>query len=333
MQTWQRSMFITFSTVTAAGVAFAAAGSASLAQAQQKFPAKPIRLLVGLVPGGTLDTLARITGQKMSDNWGQPVVIENRPGASTVISASIVAKSAPDGYTLLVILGSFPAAAATMTNLPYDALKDFTGVAQFGYGTGVLVVAPTLGVKSTSELIALARDKPGQILAATIGAGSANHLGMERIRHAAGIKIGFVAFKGASDSMIHVVGGRIHFTVASLLVSAPFIRDGRVLPLAVTLPQRAPQLPDVPTLAETLPDFKRPDTSYGLLAPAGTPRAIVNQINKEIARILELPDVRERLQAVGFHLEPATPEELDKILRRQIESLSKVARDAGLIAK
>lgn len=326
-------MFTTFTTVTAASIALAAAGAANLAQAQQKFPAKPIRLIVGLVPGGTLDALARITGQKMSEHWGQPVVIENRPGASTVISASLVAKAAPDGYTLLVILGSFPAAAATMTNLPYDALKDFTGVAQFGYGTGVLTVAPTLGVKSTSELIALARDKPGQVLAATIGAGSANHLGMERLRHAAGIKIGFVAFRGGSDAVIQVVGGRVHFTVQSLLTSLSFIKDGKVVPLAVNLPQRAPQLPDVPTLAEALPDFKRPEVSYGLLAPAGTPRAIVTQINKEVARILGLPDVRERLQAVGFHLEPATPEEFDKILRRQIESLTQVARDAGLIAK
>jgi tripartite-type tricarboxylate transporter receptor subunit TctC len=218
-------------------------------------------------------------------------------------------------------------------NLPYDPLKDFAGVAQFGYGTGVLVVAPSLGVKSTNELIALARDKPGQVLAATIGGGSANHLSMERIRLAAGIKVGFVAFKGGPDAVIQVVGGRVHFTVQSLLSSFSFIKDGKVLPLAVTLPQRAPQLPEVPTLAETLPDFKRSDSSYGLLAPAATPRPIVNQINKEIARIVELPDVRERLQAVGFHLEPATPQEYDKILRRQIEALSKVARDAGLIAK
>ena len=153
-----------------AGVAITA--TPSFAQPQPKFPTKPIRLVVGLSPGGTLDTLARITGQKMSENWGQPVVVENRPGGSTVISASLVAKSAPDGYTLLVILGSFPAAAATMPKLPYDPLKDFAGVAQFGYGTGVLVVSPALGVKSTKELIALAREKPGQIIGATIGAGS-----------------------------------------------------------------------------------------------------------------------------------------------------------------
>ena len=317
-------------TAIAAGVALAAAGSA---QAQQNFPTKPIRLVVGLAPGGTLDTLARITGQKMSENWGQPVVVENRAGASTVISANIVAKAPPDGYTLLVILGSFPAAAATIPKLPYDPVRDFAGVAQYGYGTGVLVVAPALGVRSTKDLLALAHEKPGQLIAGTIGAGSANHLGMERIRLAAGIKLGFVAFKGGPDAVIQVVGGRVHFTVQSLLSSYSFIKDGRVLALAVTLPQRAPQLPDVPTLAETLPDFKRNETSYGLLAPAGTPRSVVNRINKEVARVLELPDVKERLDLVGFYIEPAAPEEYDKILRRQIELLSKVAKDAGLLTK
>ena len=183
------------------------------------------------------------------------------------------------------------------------------------------------------ELIELAREKPGQILASTIGAGSANHLGMERIRLEAGIKLNFVAFKSGPDAVIQVVGGRVHFTVQSLLSSYSFIKDGKVRALAVTLPQRAPQLPDVPTLAETLPDFKRNETSYGLLAPAGTPRPLLNQISNEVARILALPDVKERLQTVGFFIEPATPEEFDKILRYQIESLSKVARDAGLRPK
>ena len=328
MRTTQRAIV---ETVIAAGVALVAA--AHPAHAQQKFPTKPIRLVVGLAPGGTLDTLARITGQEMAESWGQTVVVENRAGGSTVISASVVAKAVPDGHTLLVILGSFPAAAATMPDLPYNPLKDFAGVTQFGYGTGVLVVAPALGVKSVKELIALARDKPGQILAGTIGAGSANHLGMERFRLEAGIKLGFVAFKGGPDTVIQVVGGRVHFTIQSLLSSSSFIRDGRVLALAVTLPQRAPQLPEVPTLAETLPEFKRMETSYGLLAPAGTPRSTLNQISKEVARILDLPDVRERLQAVGFYIESATPEEFDRILRRQIESLSKVARDAGLRVK
>ena len=328
MRTLQRVMF---ATVIMAGVAITV--TPGFAQPQQKFPTKPIRLVVGLAPGGTLDTLARITGQKMTENWGQPVVVENRPGGSTIISASIVAKAPPDGYTLLVILGSFPAAAATMPNLPYDPLKDFAGVTQFGYGTGVLVVAPALGVKTMKELIALAKDKPGQILAATIGAGSANHLGMERIRLAAGIKLGYVAFRSGPDAVIQVVGGHVHFTLQSLISTFPFIKDGKVLALGVSLPQRAPQLPEVPTLAETLPDFKRNDASFGLLAPAGTPRPILNQISKEVARILDLPDVKERLQSVGFFLEPTTPEEYDKSLRRQIESLSKVARDAGLLAK
>ena len=327
MRTMHRMMT---GTAAVAGVVFATAGPG---QAQQNFPTKPLRLVVGLSPGGTLDTLARITGQKMSENWGQAVVVENRAGASTVISANMVAKAPPDGYTLLVILGSFPAAAATMPKLPYDAIMDFAGVAQFGYGTGVLLVSPALGVKSTKELIALAREKPGQVIGSTIGAGSANHLGMERIRLAAGIKLGFVAFKSGPDAVIQLAGGRVHFTVQSLLSSFAFIRDGRVLPLAVSLPQRAPQLPDVPTLAETLPEFKRNETSYGLLAPAGTPRPILNRINKEVARILDLPDVKERLQLVGFYIEPTTPEEYDRILRYQIESLSKVARDAGLLAK
>ena len=311
----------------------AVAAAPSPAQAQQKFPTKPIRLVVGLSAGGQADTVARIIGQKMTVNWGQPVVVENRAGAGGILAASTVAKAAPDGYTILYVTGGFAVSAALQANLPYDPLKDFAGVTQIGFVTQVLVVTPALGVKSVKELIALAQAKPGQILFSSSGAGTGNHLTVERIRLAAGIKLVHVAFKGGSEAVIEVVAGRVHFCIQSLASPLPFIKDGKLLALAVTTPQRSPVLPDVPALAETLPDFKRPETSSGLLAPAGTPRPVLNQISKEVARILDLPDVKERLQAIGFVPAPTTPEEYDKILRAQIETFSKLVRDAGLRSK
>ena len=229
--------------------------------------------------------------------------------------------------------GSIAISAALQPNLPYDPLKDFAGVTQIGYGTQVLVVAPALGVKSVKELVTLAKAQPGKIIFGSQPVGSGGHLSGARFNLAAGIKVVTVAFKGGPEATIEVLAGRSHYTIVSLVVALLFIKDGKLLALAVVNPQRSPLLPDVPALAETLPDFKRSETSNGLLAPAGTPRPILNQISKEVARILDLPDINERLQAVGFVPAPSTPEEYDNIVRAQIETLSKVTRDAGLRPK
>jgi tripartite-type tricarboxylate transporter receptor subunit TctC len=300
-----------------------------LAQTQQKFPTKAIRLVVPSAAGAPTDTLARMIGAKLSESWAQPVVVDSRPGAGGALAANIVAKAAPDGHTLLLVNG-FAITAALQPNLPYDPLKDFAGVSQLAFGTSVLVVAPALGIKSLKELIALAKAQPGKIIYSSQPAGSGGHLSGARIIRAAGIKVISVAFKGSPDATIEVLAGRAHYSYVALQTALPFIKDGKLLALAVST--RLPILPDVPPVADTLPEFKRSETSAGLLAPAGTPRAILHQIGKEVGRILALPQIRERLQATGFVTATSTPEEYDKILREQIEINSSAARDAGLKA-
>jgi len=320
-----QSIVIAF--VIVAGTAVLAAPG--WAQTKQEFPTRSIRVVVPSSAGGTQDTLARLIGPKLSDVLGQPVVIENRSGAGGMIGASIVAKAAPDGYTYLLASPGFAVNAALRANLPYDPREDFTGVAQIGYSTTVLNVTPQLGVKSVKELIALGQAQPGRILFGSSGAGSSTHMSAERFRLAAGIKAQHVGFKGQPEFLLEIAAGRIHFGVGGLGPALPFIRDGKLLPLAVTTPQRSALLPDVPTSAEVLPAWGR-DGSQGILAPGRTPRSIVNRINKEVARILALPDVRERLLSVDFNILTSSPEEFHKQLHADIEVFTKVARAAGL---
>ncbi len=317
----------TLAVVITSGVALAAVSTH--AQGQKKFPNKPIRLVVPFSAGGAPDMLARMIGPKMSENWGQPVVVENRPGAAGMIGTSIVAKAAPDGHTLLLTASAFAISAALHSSLPYDPLKDFAGVTPIGFSTQALVVAPVLGVKSVKDLIALAQAQPGKILFGSSGAGSGTHISAERFLLAAGIKAVHVGFKGQTEFLIEIVTGRVHFGVASLGPALPFIREGKFLALAVSTPQRSPLLAEVPAMVEVLPGWGT-DLTQSLLAPAGTPRHILNQISREVARILDLSDVKDRLQSIGFHIATSTPEEHDRILRAQIESIAKVIRAAGL---
>lgn len=310
------------------GVALAVSlGSAS---AQQKFPTKPIRIVIGSTPGATPDILARMIGAKMSDGWGQPVVIENRPGAGGVIGANVVAKSSPDGYTLLLTSPAFAIRAALNPNLPFEPLRDFSGVAEIGFSNTALLVGMMHSVKSVKDLIALAQTQPGKVLFSSPGAGSADHMNGERFRLAAGIKVQHVGFKGQSESLIEVIAGRVHYSCASLTSGLPFIKDGKILALA--LAQRTSVLPGVPSMAEALPGWGR-NGSQAILAPAGTPLAIRQQISKEVARVLSLPDIKERLQAVSFNIAPSTPEEHDRNLRADIVVFTKIVNDAGLRPK
>jgi tripartite-type tricarboxylate transporter receptor subunit TctC len=222
--------------------------------------------------------------------------------------------------------------AALQPSLPYDPIKDFSGVAQIGYSTTVLVVSPQLGVKSVKELIALANAQPGKILFGSAGAGSATHMNAERFKLAAGIKTVHVGFKGQPEFLLEIVAGRVHYGVAGLGPALGHIKEGRLIPLAVTLPKRSAVLPDVPAAPEVLAGWGR-DGSQAWLAPAGTPRAILDQINRELVRILTLPEVRDRLASYDFHVVPSTAAEFDKILRADIAAFRQVGRAAGLIAK
>lgn len=301
-----------------------------LAQTEQKFPSKSMRLMVPSSAGSATDILARMISAKMGEAWGHAVIVDSRPGGGGALATIIVAKAAPDGHTLL-LSGNHAVSAALQPDLPYDPLKDFAGVAQIGYGTSILVVAHALGVKSLNDLVALAKAQPGKIVFGSSAAGTGAQLTGANFNRVAGIKVISVAFKGSPEATLEVLGGRVHYTVAPLAVVLPYLREGKLLALAAS--KHIPVLPDVPVLGDTFPEFKRSTNSFGLLAPAATPRPILHQISKEVARIVDLPDIKERLHPTGFVIAPSTPEEFDKILREQIDALSKLARDLGLRAK
>src|SRR5688572_8655060 len=268
----------------------------------------------------------------MSENWRQPVVIENRTGAGGTIGTNIVAKATPDGYTYLVSSPGFVISAALHTDLPYDPVKDFAGVTQLGVSMSTLAVTPTLGVKTVKDFIELAKARPGKIFFSSGGHGSSTHMNGERFRLAVGIKPVHVAFKGSADAALEVVAGRCHYVITGLITVMQHIQGGRLVALAVLAPSRSPMLPEVPTMAEIVPGYKR-DGSHVMLAPAGTPRPILNQVSSEVRRIFDLPDVKERLKNFDYFLAPTTPQELDKIVRADIETFSEVVRLAGLRGK
>jgi tripartite-type tricarboxylate transporter receptor subunit TctC len=312
--------------------AIAAAAAPVLAQqAQQKFPTKPVRLVVGFSPGSATDITGRLVASKLSEIWGQPVVIENRSGAGGQLATVMVANATPDGYTLLMISSAMAVNSVLPVKPMYDLNRDFTGVGQIGVPTSIVLVTPSLGVKSLKELIALAHARPGKLLFGTSGAGSGTHMTTELFNMAAGIKAVHVAFKGLPEVMIEVAAGRLNYGIISMGASLPFILDKRVVPLAQIATRRSPVLPDVPLLTELLPKFER-DATHGIIAPAGTPREIVNLINRDIARALEFPDVKERMDAIGFERVPMTPDEYTRLLRRLTDSLSKVVVMVGLRA-
>jgi tripartite-type tricarboxylate transporter receptor subunit TctC len=311
----------------------ACAAVPTLAHAQQAYPNKPIRIVISTTPGGQPDTIVRLISQKMSHDWGQPVVVDNRPGGGGILAATMAARATPDGYTLFYALPSFVITAVLQPNVPYDAFRDFAPASHIGTSTNILVATPALGAKSIKDFIALAKTRPGKLIFASSATGSASHLTGARFNHIAGLKVVHVAFKGGPDATIEVLAGRSHYHVGTMGVVLPFVQEGKLVALAVTSEKRAAVLPDVPALGETMPEFSRPDTSHGLLAPAGTPPAIVNKLSREIAHILNLADFRERMQAINYVVAASTPAEYGAILRGQIEALSKLANEAGLKAK
>ncbi len=302
----------------------------SPAHAQSAFPGKPVRLVSSTTAGGQPDTIARMIAQKMSEHWGRPIIMDNRPGAGGMLAANLVAKAAPDGHTLLYVLPNFVITPAMQPNVTYDALKDFAGIAQIGVSTNVLVVTPALNVKTLKEFIALAKSQPGKLIFGSGATGTAGHISGASLGLIAGIKVIHVAFKGGPDAAIEVLAGRSHYTVSTMGVALPFLNEKKLVALAVLSPQRAPVLPDVPTLSELQGEFKRPEISHGLLAPAGTPRTVLHLISKEVARVLALPDIKERLQAISFVTTPTAPEVYDQILRDQLETTAKLVNDLGM---
>jgi len=313
------------STIVAGCVCVAAA--ADNAQTLRTFPVKPIRVMVPFAVGSPSDALARTIGPKMSERWGQPVVLDNRPGANGVTGTAIAAKATPDGHTLLITSASFVASAVMHAKLPYDPRKDFTGVMQLAPSAGVLVVSPSLGVKSLKEFIAFAKARRGGIYFGSGGIGMGTYINAERFRFAAGISAAHVPFPDTQQSMVETATGRVHYCFTAVRNALPFLKQGKLLALGVNTAH--PLLRDVPTIFDTLPSFEDAG-SYMLLAPAATPRPIVKQIANEVTRILSLADVKQRMLAEG--LVPATkpPGEYNEILQSQLESLGRFVRAAGI---
>ena len=313
-------------TVLAVMVLFSAAG---IAQPQQ-YPNKPVRFIIGFTPGSEIDVVGRMISQEMSEKWGQRVVVDNRAGAGGTVAGAIVVGATPDGYTLYFNSVSHTASQALYPKLTYDTLRDFAGVSQATSAPNVLVVAPTQGLKSVKELIALARQKSGQINFGSAGVGSGTHITGEMFKHAAALNVAHVAYKGVPELLADTMTGRIHYSFSPIGNTLALVKDRRLLALAVTTTARTPSLPDVPTVAEAaIPGFEW-DQWYGLFAPAKTPRPIVNQLSREMARVLALPDIRDRLAVRGSVPKPSTPEQFDKFVRAEVEKVTKAIRAAGI---
>jgi tripartite-type tricarboxylate transporter receptor subunit TctC len=307
------------------GVTLGAAASA-LAQG---YPARPVRVIVGFSPGGVTDIIARIVSPKLAELWGQPVVVENRPGGTGVIAASLVAKSPPDGHTLFVH-GGYPENAALHGNLPYDPLKDFVHVAPLARQPFVLVASPAAGVKTVAELVAMAKARPGELNYGSAGIGSGTHLSAEKFRHAVGIDAVHVPYKGGVDAIANTIAGRITYGFSTITVTLPHIRDGRLVALAVSSARRSGLLPDVPTVAEAaVPGFEH-TFWVGVWAPAGTPADLADKISRDAGRALATPDVRERLASLGSEPMSMTPAEFERFVRNEIEDTVRLVKAAGI---
>ena len=296
----------------------------------QSYPAKPIRMLIGFSAGSTTDVLARTVGQKMAEAWGQQVVVDNRPGAGGISASTTVATAAPDGYTLLMVSAGHAATAAMFTKLPYDTLKDFAGVSRVANVPSILVVSPALGAKSIRELIALAKAKPGQFNFSSPGVGSANHLAGELFKTLAGIQATHVPYKGIPEAVTAVIAGSVQFNFSPVVNTLALSRDGKLMALAASTGKRSVIQPEVPTVAEAgVPGYVF-DPWFGILAPAKTPQDLLGKLSREIARILLLPDVKERLLALGAEPAPTTPEGFDAHVRSEVVKFTKIVRDAGI---
>lgn len=250
-----------------------------------------------------------------------------------MIATSAVAKATPDGHTLLYAPPNFAINAALQTSLPYDPYKNIAPVAHVGISTNILVAARGVGAKNVKDFIAIGRGQPNKFILASSTPGSAGYLSGARFNLVTGIKAIHVPFKGSPEATIELLGGRAHYHVGTMGVALPFIKEGKLIALGVTSPQRSPLLPDVPALGEILSEFARPETSHGILAPGGTPRPIIAQVANEVIRILNSPDIRDKLAAISYVVAPANSEEYAKILRGQIEALTAVGRDTGLRGK
>lgn len=295
----------------------------------QPYPNKPIRIVVAGTPGGGTDFVARLVAQKLTETWGQAMVIENRPGGGGNLAHELVAKAPPDGYTLLVVAPSLATNAGIYPRLSYDPIKDFAPITQLNAGYYLFVVPPSLPVKTVEEFIALAKSKKGGLTYASAGSGQLGHLGMELLKTLAGFNAVHVPYKGDTPAIIDVIAGQVDAFFSSMPGGQPHVRSGRMRALAVTSMKRSQRLPDVPTVAESgFPGYEV-NGWHGLLAPAGTPKEIIARLHEEAARILRLPDIKERMVENGVESVGNTPQEFAAYINSETIKWARVIKQSG----
>ncbi|HEX2828648.1 MAG TPA: tripartite tricarboxylate transporter substrate binding protein [Burkholderiales bacterium] len=305
---------------------------ATVAGAQQ-YPTKPVRVIVPVAAGGNVDIIARTLAAKFSESLGHQVIVDNRPSASSLVGTQLVAKSPPDGYTLLAIANTFASAPGIVSSAGYDPVNDFVGVSQTARIPMVLDVNPNLPVKSVKELIALAKARPGQLAYASSGTGSTGHIAAELFSRQAGVKMLHVPYKGNAQSLVDLIGGQVMVMFDQISTSTPHIRSGKIRPLGVTTLTRAPLFPDLPTIDESgLKGFE--DVTFnGLVAPAGTPAAIVTRLHGETVKAVKQPDVRKRFEEQGIELAASqSADAFTAYIRSESAKYAKLAKEAGIRA-
>lgn len=296
----------------------------------QPFPVKPIRLTVPSAPGGNLDIVGRGVAQKLTEGLGRSVIVENRPGGNSTIGGDYVGRSAPDGYNLLMVAPSFLVAPMLMRNPPFDPVRDFAGVSLIATLPQMLIVHPSLPVKSVREFIALAKARPGELNCSSSGNGSGSHLAMELFARQAGVRFTRIPFTGDAPALVQLLGGQVSLKFDNLSTAIPHVRAGRLRALGITSPQRSALLPDVPPISDTLPGYEA-SIFNGMVAPAGTPKDVLSRLQGEIVRFVQTPESRNRFAQLGVELQSSTtPEQFSSYLKIEHGRLTKLIQDAGI---
>ena len=298
----------------------------------QTFPSRPVRIIVPSTPGGAADLLARMLAQPMAAGLGQAVVVDNRPGAGNIIGTDAVAKAAPDGHTLLLAINNHAINASLYKKLPYDPVKDFAAVSLLVSTPHMMLLHPSLGVKSVAEFIALARSQPGKINYASAGNGTAAHFAAELFKLSAGVDLTHVPYKGLAGAMNDTVGGTVQVIFPSPLTALPQVRAGKLIPLAVTTPTRSRSMPDLPTLQESGLAGYVFDSWYGLLAPRGTPEPLLTRLHEVVAQALQAPELQQRLSAEAAEPVGSSPAQFERFLLDEVAQYARLVRQLGLSA-
>jgi len=306
---------------------------ATAASAAESYPTRPVRIVVPSGAGGITDILARVIAQGLGDSLGQQVIVDNRPGASGIVGSQIVAKATPDGYTLLMVFPSHPVNPSLVVKMPYDTVKAFAPITMVSAVALVLIVNAALPAKTVQELIAMAKERPGQLNYGTVGRGSLGHLGAELFRAMTGATIMHVSYKGTPQILAALLSGEINiYFIASMGSALPHIKSGRMPALGVSTRQRLPNLPEVPPIADAVPGYEVRGWN-GILAPAGTPRAVIDRLHREAVRIVRSPGFAEQIAIEGAVPVGNTPEQFGAIIRADIEKWAKVIKEAGIRAE